>query len=378
MRVTRSRSAGKPEDLGLQGLAKVGKPQRKTEQLRRFPATQESLVSSAVKSEGHPGLSDSAPVDQASLVQVPRLPSKTSAKPHIEQSFAHIQTPADPELPPNFVTYHTPEFVSAIKHILNIDSTLYPAIAHGNFAAFANKNEDSQLEGLELINSYWYSLISSVISQQVSGSAAKAIQTRFNDLFEGTPTPKATLDLQLDTLKAVGLLSMKLKYVVHISEVFSDPESRLTSVEFYKHTSTEELIAELTKLKGIGEWSANMFAVFTLKELDIFAYDDLGVARGVARYLQVRPKTLEETKNGVHAIEELKARLKRKSKFHSAKSKRDWTPLHDEYVKFLALKFEPYRTAFMLVMWRLSSTNIDVLEKDDELRDTGSTASRVS
>ncbi|KAM9910759.1 hypothetical protein OXX69_004167 [Metschnikowia pulcherrima] len=367
MRVTRSRSAGTlAKALGAQTPQKVAKPRKPPsatangiestlELAQKDAVNSKNLQGKAVKDEFNAGVLE----EDAKL---PPSPSKRQSKPHIESIFAHIVTPTDLALPSEFVSYHTPEFVEAIQHVVKIDPTLYPAVAHDNFEAFARTKEESKTEH-ELINNYWYSLISSVISQQVSGSAAKAIKTRFKDLFAGPPSPTETLKLPQDKLKAVGLSSMKLKYVIHISEVFSDPTSNLTSADFYKTSTSAELVAELTKLKGIGEWSASMFAVFTLKELDIFAYDDLGVARGVSRYLQVRPKVLEEVKAGVHAVEELKARLKRKSKFHMDKSKRDWTPLHDEYVKFLALKFEPLRTAFMLIMWRLSATNIDALEK---------------
>lgn len=361
MRVTRSQSAGNVHSTLKSAVpSKVAKPRTKPSTKGTNP-TLESLLSDPIKTED--SLLETHDHGFTEGQKFDLLPKKKSSKPHIEQAFAHIITPPNLELPRSFITYHTPGFINAINHVLKIDPSLYPTIAHDNFEAFAKK-DDLELSEPELINSYWYSLISSVISQQVSGSAAKAIKARFNDLFSGSPTPKAALVIPVDSLRSAGLLGMKVKYVVHISEVFSDPESRLTSAKFYKTSSPDELIAELTKLKGIGEWSANMFSVFTLKELDIFAWDDLGVARGVARYLQVRPRVLAEIKAGVHAIDELKIRLKRKAKFHSDKSKRDWTPIHDEYVKFLALKFEPFRTAFMLVMWRLSATNIDVLEKE--------------
>lgn len=296
----------------------------------------------------------------------PKLPRKKAGpKPHIETLYAHIVTPDNLQLPQSFIDFHSPQFVEGCNHVLKIDPSLYPVLSQSRFDTFSKK-QAAQIEnedGDKVILGYWYSLVSSVISQQVSGSAARAIKGRFQALFDGKPTPQAALAVDRDTLKAVGLLSMKLNYIVHISEVFSSPDSKLTSLSFYKNCTSEELVAELTKLKGIGEWSARMFAVFTLKDLDIFAYDDLGVARGVARYLEVRPETLKETKDGVHAVEELKIRLKRKSKFFAAQSKRDWVPLHDEYVKFLALKYEPYRLVFMLIMWELSATNIDALEQ---------------
>lgn len=295
----------------------------------------------------------------ARAVSVTTSPRK--AKVHIETFFSHIETPTDLCLPADFVDCHTPEFIEGVKHILSIDRSLYPAIVHEKFRVFNVSDQEENVHS-DVINHYWFSLITSVLGQQISGHAAKAIRNRFEQLFVGPPTPEATLKLPPETVKGVGLSNMKLNYVIHISETFARGDTNLSRPEFYKNASTDELIKELTRLKGVGEWSARMFCLFTLRDLDVFAYDDLGVARGVARYLEVRPDVLAETKKGVLAIEKLKARLKRKGKFESAGSKRDWTPVHDEYVKFLAQKFLPYRLVFMLLMWRLSSTNTEVMQ----------------
>lgn len=295
-------------------------------------------------------------VRSVSVVTSPR-----KAKAHIETLFSHIETPHDLSLPQAFVSSHTPAFIEGVRHILSIDNSLYPAIVHENFRVFNVFDQEEKVE-TDIINHYWFSLITSILGQQISGHAAKAIRGRFEQLFDGPPTPEATLKLAPETVKGVGLSNMKLNYVLHISETFARGDTNLSRPEFYTNATTDELIKELTLLKGVGEWSARMFCLFTLKDLDVFAFDDLGVARGVARYLEVRPHVLAETKQGVHAIEELKARLKRKGKFENSGSKRDWTPLHDEYVKYLALKFAPYRLVFMLLMWRLSATNTEVMQ----------------
>lgn len=278
---------------------------------------------------------------------------------NIEHLFALAEVPKDLLLPSEFEAYHDLRFIEGVKHILSIDPTLYPVVVHLKFRAFSNEEKPIQSERDTILH-YWYALISSVIGQQVSGSAAKAIESRFSLSFEGKPTPEKTLLKTDEELRAVGLLKMKAKYVRHISETFAQP-GELTSLAFYS-TPKEDVIKGLTQLMGIGEWSAKMFAVFTLRELDIFAFDDLGVARGVARYLENRPEMLAKVKEGVHAVEELKKRLTKRGKFQTKSSKRTWTPLHDEYVKYLGLMFAPYQLVFMLIMWRLASTNVEVLE----------------
>lgn len=282
-------------------------------------------------------------------------------KKHIEELFAVIDVPKDLLLPKTFVDYHTPEFILGVNHILQIDPSLYPCIVHLEFKSFANEVALSETES-ETILRYWYALISSVIGQQVSGHAARAIEGRFRQLFDGSPTPQEALKKSPEDLRAVGLLAMKLKYVMSISEAFSSTDSKLVSLDFYNSSTTEEIVNELITLKGIGEWSAKMFSVFTLKELDVFAYDDLGIARGVARYLEVRPHLLEKIKNDVNEDETLRVRLKRKGKFQTKSSKRDWIPLHDEYVKYLGSMYAPYQLVLMLIMWRLASTNVEILE----------------
>lgn len=291
-------------------------------------------------------------------------PRKRTPRVHIEERFSHIVTPADLKLPPSFVENHVPSFVEGVAHVLSKDSSLYPIVAFGgDFRPFLKSGivlkDDSSDE--EKLNHYWFSLVSSVISQQVSGHAARAIAGRFKALFNGTPTPQEALTISPEALRGAGLLGMKVKYVASISEAFVG-DGKLTQASFYQTATTAEMVEALTMLKGIGEWLAKMFMVFTLFDLDVFAHDDLGVARGVARYLEARPQKLAEIKQAVQSSDELKAGLKKKPKFGADKAKRDWVPLHDEYLKYLASQFAPYRLVFMLIMWRMSATNIDVLE----------------
>lgn len=295
------------------------------------------------------------------VVEINESPRKKKLTKHIEELFPAVDVPHDLLLPQSFIDKHSPEFTKGIQHILEKDPSLYPCIVYQDFKAFHSEEKPAENEK-ETILRYWYALISSVIGQQVSGHAAKAIEGRFRALFSGKPTPSETLLKSPEELRGVGLLAMKHKYVLSISEAFTNPALKLVSIEFYENSTNEEIIAELVTLKGIGEWSAKMFSVFTLGELDIFAYDDLGVARGVARYLENRPKLLKEVRDGVQAVEELKLGLKKKGKFQTKSLKRDWVPLHDQYVKFLGRMYSPYQLVFMLIMWRMASTNVEVLE----------------
>lgn len=261
-------------------------------------------------------------------------------------------------LPEEFVNSHNAEFIEGCHHVLKQDPTLYAVTVH---APFPNYKPG---EPKATVNDYWYSLIRLVMGQQVSGAAAKLVAAKFRALFpkEEGPTPQGTLKFTFDELKASGLSNQKTKYVISISEAFSDSNHPLSKIEFYQNASADELTAELIKLKGIAEWLAKMFEAFTLRRLRVFAYEDLGVARGMARYLEKRPEILNEVKQIVNDDEEKRARLKKKLKFtNGSNSKRDWVPLHDEYVCEVARKFAPYETVFMMILWRLLLTNVDVL-----------------
>ncbi|ODV81147.1 3-methyladenine DNA glycosylase [Suhomyces tanzawaensis NRRL Y-17324] len=301
-------------------------------------------------------------VAKVKKTSAPRAKKKAVSKPYIEDVLGHIVIPEDHSLPQSFVDFHTPEFVKGIQHIVAIDPSLYPVIVHKNFTHFQRQSVP-QLSDEDLIVSYWYSLITGVLAQQVSGASAKAVELKFRALFGDLKiNAHNTLKLTYDQLKSAGFSSQKLNYTLHISQVFDDPTSNLVKTQFYDESLLEEIVEELVKLKGIGMWSAKMFALFTLRDLDVFTYDDLGVARGVARYLGRRPQLLKEIKTHVHSSEELRALLKKRSKFEKKDSRRDWVPLHDEYVKQVGLRFSPYQSPWMLVLWRLGSTNIEILE----------------
>lgn len=283
-----------------------------------------------------------------------------------------LEVPLDLTLPQEFLDYHTPGFIEGVKYCIERDPSLHPIIVRENFTGFGSKAFDEKLAKADddRIHLYWYSLVRSVIAQQVSGAAAKSIEGKFKSLFTGgddgvIPTAKATLDMSEEQLRSVGLSRPKVKYVQHISQVFANSNEKLTSLDFYRSATVDEIYNELCKLKGIGLWSAKMFAIFTMEELDVFAEDDLGVARGMAKYLEQRPHVLQRAKEEVANDDSKQTALKKRSKFYNKlDSKRTWKPIHDVYVLHIAEKFKPFRSAFMMILWRLSLTNIDVLDKE--------------
>lgn len=122
-------------------------------------------------------------------------------------------------------------------------------------------------------------LIESIISQQLSEKAASTICSRFYTLFN-TPTISSgqILSLKDQALRSVGISWSKVSYIKAIASAVDAGE-----IDFHmlKTLENEEVIKELTKIKGIGRWTAEMFLMFSLGREDVFSYGDLGLRRAI-------------------------------------------------------------------------------------------------
>lgn len=128
---------------------------------------------------------------------------------------------------------------------------------------------------LELHKQRFDLLVRSILSQQISTAAARAVRTRLNNLLKPKRvTPPNIAALSQDELRAVGLSRQKSSYLHDLADKVASKDVRLSRT----HTMTDdEVIAELVQVKGIGVWTAQMFLIFALGRLDVFPYDDLGV-----------------------------------------------------------------------------------------------------
>jgi DNA-3-methyladenine glycosylase II len=127
-------------------------------------------------------------------------------------------------------------------------------------------------------NRYYHSLLNAIIGQQLSVHAARAIAKKFYGSFDGNPTPIDIINTSHEKLRALGLSNAKVKYVKDLAEKVETKQ-----VKFYglKNKSNDEIILELTKVKGIGLWSVHMFLMFTLARLDILPVGDLGIKKAI-------------------------------------------------------------------------------------------------
>lgn len=169
---------------------------------------------------------------------------------------------------------------------------------------------------LQKRNQVWLHLCGSIMSQQLSTKVADVIHQRFLKLY---PRKKPTIDLVLDTpfetLRGVGLSNAKTNYVRNVCTFFK--EEKLTDAKLHS-MSNEELIAYLTQIKGVGQWTVEMLLMFTFGREDVFALDDLGIQQSMIKLYKIK---------------------------HSNKKE-----LRDKMIK-LSKKWSPYRTYACRYLW---------------------------
>jgi len=122
-------------------------------------------------------------------------------------------------------------------------------------------------------------LARSVIFQQLAGSAATAIAGRFDALFDGMPTPERVATTAPEALRSVGLSGNKAATIHDLARRVLDGSVELGRVS---RLSDDEVVRELTLVRGIGPWTAHMFLMFQLGRLDVWPTGDYGVRKGYA------------------------------------------------------------------------------------------------
>jgi 3-methyladenine DNA glycosylase/8-oxoguanine DNA glycosylase len=138
-------------------------------------------------------------------------------------------------------------------------------------------------------------LCKSIFAQQISTKIANIMFKRFRGLFpRGQPTPQAVLRVLRDdaAAKTAGLSRQKRAYILDLARHFADNEIPTRKLA---RMSDEEVIECLTRVKGIGRWTAEMFLIFVLNRPDVWPVDDLGVREGarIAFKLKERPGAKE-------------------------------------------------------------------------------------
>lgn len=122
-------------------------------------------------------------------------------------------------------------------------------------------------------------LLRAIVGQQLSTKAARTIYLRVIDLFGGsTPSPEQLLEAREEDLRAAGLSGRKTEYIRDLASHVLSGELELDRLD---ELSDEEVIAEIVAVRGLGQWTAEMFLLFHLERPDILSGGDLGIRKAI-------------------------------------------------------------------------------------------------
>lgn len=121
----------------------------------------------------------------------------------------------------------------------------------------------------------------SIMSQQLSIKVAAVFQKRFLGLYNSrVPTAAQIAATPFETLRSIGLSNAKANYVLNVCRFFI--EEKVTDARLHK-MNDDELINYLTRIKGVGRWTAEMILMFALGREDVFSADDLGIQQAICK-----------------------------------------------------------------------------------------------
>ncbi len=140
-------------------------------------------------------------------------------------------------------------------------------------------------------------MVRSITFQQLNGKAASTIFGRLVDAAGGQLTPDAILALSTQKMRAVGLSKQKLSYIRDLAEKTKSGEIDFAQLP---NMSDSDVIEHLTRVKGNGVWSAQMFLMFALRRPDVLACGDFGVQAAIRKHYNKRkhPKPKDVAKVG--------------------------------------------------------------------------------
>ncbi|KAK2594422.1 3-methyladenine DNA glycosylase [Conoideocrella luteorostrata] len=220
---------------------------------------------------------------------------------------------------------------TACAHLIEVDERMRPLVEKNHCKVFSPEGLAEKIDPFE-------SLASGIISQQVSGAAAKSIKAKFIALFDNQdhgpsfPHPSEVAPCTIEKLRTAGLSQRKAEYIKGLAEKFTSGE---LSGKILHEVPYEELVEKLIAVRGLGRWSIEMFACFGLKRMDVFSVGDLGVQRGMAAFVG-RDVAKLKSKGG------------------------KWKYMSEKEMLEISEKFAPYRSLFMWLMWRVEDSFTDV------------------
>lgn len=214
-------------------------------------------------------------------------------------------TPASATLPASFsIPQPTPEELNAdpiLPAVLSFsfkEAKAHLISADARFEELFTKMSCKPYDVLEVVHPF-RSLTNSILGQQISWMAARSIQHRFLRLYKPElpekptdyseyktpqsfyPTPSQVANTDVAVLKTAGLSQRKAEYVQDLARKFANGD---LSSEKLLSANDDELAEMLIAVRGIGRWTVDMFAIFSLRRPNILPVGDLGVQKGLVRW----------------------------------------------------------------------------------------------
>ncbi len=141
----------------------------------------------------------------------------------------------------------------------------------------------------------------SIINQQLSTKSATAVRKRVFALFDGPVMPAAILAVEEQSLREAGLSKQKVEYLRNAARGFQENDY---TKEGLADCSNEQVREMLTDIKGVGEWTANMYLIFALEREDVLPLGDLAVRRGIKQVYGNDEERGEMSRNEMREIAE--------------------------------------------------------------------------
>lgn len=208
----------------------------------------------------------------------------------------------------------TKQLTAAAEHLSRADPLLVPVIRHAGLPTITPHRD------------YFRELVIAIISQQVSTKAAETIFQRLEASFGGTlPGASQLAAIPIEQLRGVGISGRKASYILDLAAHASDGRLRLDTLQNFDDA---EVSRQLIAVKGIGQWTTDVFMIFCLGRPDILAVGDLGIRAGVRKLL-----SLEE--------------LPGPEQVAAIAAERGWTP---------------YRSSACWYVWRLLDDNLGLYQ----------------
>lgn len=176
----------------------------------------------------------------------------------------------------------------ALKHFRKVDPIL---------AAAAKKIWPVELKWRPA-KDFFSALCNEIVSQQLSDKVAGVLYQRLVTACHGMITPPKIMRLTDQQLRATGMSWSKVKFIKNLAEAVT---TKAIDLEQLTQLEDELVVAELTKLPGIGPWTAEMFLMFSLGREDVFSHGDLGLRRAIQQLYGLPPKPTRQQLEAITA-----------------------------------------------------------------------------